>query len=39
MKYISTRVEAPTIVFTETIMKVLAHDGGLYLPEKFPQLS
>lgn len=39
MKYISTRGEAPTLDFTETIMTVLAHDGGLYLPEKFPQLS
>ncbi|EJF98990.1 threonine synthase [Bartonella vinsonii subsp. arupensis Pm136co] len=39
MKYISTRGEAPSLGFTETIMTGLAHDGGLYLPEKFPQLS
>ncbi|WP_336278970.1 threonine synthase [Bartonella sp. CB175] len=39
MKYISTRGEAPALGFTETIMAGLASDGGLYLPEKFPQLS
>ncbi|EJF81993.1 threonine synthase [Bartonella doshiae] len=39
MKYISTRGEAPALNFTETIMTGLACDGGLYLPEKFPQLS
>ncbi|WP_208433921.1 threonine synthase [Bartonella taylorii] len=39
MKYISTRGEAPALSFTETIMTGLASDGGLYLPEKFPQLS
>ncbi|GAA5103469.1 threonine synthase [Bartonella jaculi] len=39
MKYISTRGEAPALGFTETIMTGLANDGGLYLPEKFPQLS
>lgn len=39
MKYISTRGEAPALGFTETIMTGLASDGGLYLPEKFPQLS
>lgn len=39
MEYISTRGEAPALGFTETIMTGLASDGGLYLPEKFPQLS
>ncbi|WP_455478590.1 threonine synthase [Bartonella sp. B10] len=39
MKYISTRGEAPALGFTETIMAGLASDGGLYLPEKFPQFS
>lgn len=39
MKYISTRGEAPALSFTETIMTGLASDGGLYLPDKFPQLS
>ncbi|EJF85767.1 threonine synthase [Candidatus Bartonella washoeensis] len=39
MKYISTRGEAPILGFIETVMTGLASDGGLYLPEKFPQLS
>lgn len=39
MKYISTRGKAPTLNFTDTIMTGLASDGGLYLPEKFPQFS
>ncbi len=39
MKYISTKDEASVLGFTETIMAELASDGGLYLPEKFPQLS
>lgn len=39
MQYISTRGESPALSFTETIMTGLASDGGLYLPDKFPQLS
>ncbi|WP_208435148.1 threonine synthase [Bartonella phoceensis] len=39
MKYISTRGEAPVLGFIEVIMTGLARDGGLYLPEDFPQLS
>ncbi|UNF39224.1 threonine synthase [Bartonella krasnovii] len=39
MKYISTRGQSPALSFTETIMTGLASDGGLYLPDKFPQLS
>ncbi|WP_019220556.1 threonine synthase [Bartonella senegalensis] len=39
MRYISTRGEAPALGFIETIMTGLANDGGLYLPEQFPQLS
>lgn len=39
MKYISTRGEAPVLEFTETVMTGLARDGGLYLPETFPQFS
>ncbi|MGF7156835.1 threonine synthase [Bartonella heixiaziensis] len=39
MKYISTRGKAPVLGFTETVMNGLASDGGLYLPEEFPQLS
>lgn len=39
MKYISTRGEAPILGFADTVMTGLARDGGLYLPETFPQLS
>ncbi|EJF75286.1 threonine synthase [Bartonella alsatica] len=39
MKYISTRGKAPILGFIETVMTGLASDGGLYIPEKFPQLS
>jgi threonine synthase len=38
-KYISTRGEAPALSFTDTLMAGLASDGGLYLPETYPQLS
>ncbi|RCK99998.1 MAG: threonine synthase [Candidatus Tokpelaia sp. JSC189] len=39
MKYVSTRGEAPVLGFADTVMTGLARDGGLYLPEAFPQLS
>lgn len=39
MKYISTRGEAPPIQFTETLLAGLAPDGGLYLPQAYPQFS
>ena len=38
MRYISTRGEAPALNFTETALAGLATDGGLYLPESYPQL-
>ena len=38
MRYISTRGEAPALNFTETALAGLATDGGLYLPETYPQL-
>ncbi len=38
MRYISTRGEAPALNFTETALAGLASDGGLYLPETYPQL-
>ena len=37
MKYVSTRGEAPPKRFSEILLEGLASDGGLYLPEKFPQ--
>ena len=39
MKYISTRGEAPTLGFSEAMLAGLARDGGLYLPQSYPQLS
>jgi len=39
MKYTSTRGEAPVLGFADTVMTGLARDGGLYVPETFPQLS
>lgn len=39
MKYVSTRGEAPDLGFSETILTGLARDGGLYVPERWPQFS
>ncbi len=39
MRYISTRGEAPTLGFADTLLAGLARDGGLYLPETWPQFS
>jgi threonine synthase len=39
MKYISTRGNAPAKDFTEILLGGLAPDGGLYLPEQYPQVT
>ncbi|MCB5187901.1 threonine synthase [Methylobacillus caricis] len=39
MKYISTRGQSPALSFTEILLGGLAPDGGLYLPESYPQFS
>lgn len=39
MRYISTRGEAPVLGFSDALLAGLARDGGLYLPESWPQLS
>jgi len=39
MKYISTRGNAPAKNFTEILLGGLAPDGGLYLPEQYPQVT
>ncbi len=39
MKYISTRGIAPAIVSKKAIIKGIAEDGGLYVPESFPSLG
>jgi threonine synthase len=39
MKYVSTRGEAPVLGFSDALLSGLARDGGLYLPDQFPQFS
>ncbi|MEM6495875.1 MAG: threonine synthase [Pseudomonadota bacterium] len=39
MRYISTRGEAPVLGFEDVLLAGLARDGGLYVPETWPQLS
>ena len=39
MKYISTRAGAPNLDFEEVLLTGLARDGGLYVPENWPQFS
>ncbi len=39
MKYISTRGDAPILGFNDVLLAGLARDGGLYVPESWPQLS
>lgn len=39
MKYVSTRGEAPVLGFSDALLAGLARDGGLYLPESYPQFS
>lgn len=39
MKYVSTRGDAPTLDFCQVVTTGLATDGGLYVPESWPQVS
>lgn len=39
MRYISTRGQAPAVGFADAVLGGLAPDGGLYVPEAWPQLS
>ena len=39
MRYISTRGRAPVLDFEGVTLTGLANDGGLYLPESWPQFS
>ncbi|MDR2837007.1 MAG: threonine synthase, partial [Azonexus sp.] len=39
MKYISTRGNSPAKSFCDILLGGLAPDGGLYLPESYPQIS
>ena len=39
MRYVSTRGEAPPVGFLDAVLAGLAPDGGLYVPETWPQLT
>ena len=39
MRYVSTRGEAPSLGFSDALLAGLARDGGLYVPETWPQFS
>lgn len=39
IRYVSTRGLAPPRGFAEVLLEGLASDGGLYVPERFPQLD
>jgi len=39
MRYISTRGETASMGFEEVLLRGLAGDGGLYVPERWPALS
>src|SRR5438477_5555580 len=38
-RYVSTRGDAPVLGFCDVMLTGLARDGGLYVPETWPQLS
>jgi threonine synthase len=39
MRYLSTRGRSPALSFCDILLGGLAPDGGLYLPESYPQVS
>ena len=39
MKFISTRLSAPSLSFEEVVLQGLASDGGLYIPEFLPKFD
>ncbi len=39
MKFVSTRNKAPAVTFSQALGSSLAPDGGLYVPEVFPQFQ
>jgi threonine synthase len=39
MQFVSTRGEAPVLGFSDAVLSGLANDGGLYVPETWPQIS
>ena len=39
MQFVSTRGQAPVLGFSDAVLAGLASDGGLYVPQSWPQLS
>ncbi|MFN3673414.1 MAG: threonine synthase, partial [Bosea sp. (in: a-proteobacteria)] len=39
MLHVSTRGEAPALSFSDALLAGLARDGGLYVPQTYPQLG
>ncbi len=39
MRYVSTRGDAPVLGFEEVLLAGLAQDGGLYVPESWPEFA
>lgn len=39
MKFVSTRGDAPVLNFCDTMLAGLARDGGLYVPDAWPQIT
>ncbi|HEX9116810.1 MAG TPA: threonine synthase, partial [Anaerolineae bacterium] len=39
MRYVSTRGQAPHVGFVDAVLGGLAPDGGLYVPQTWPQIS
>ena len=39
MRYVSTRGTAPVLEFEDAVLAGLARDGGLYVPEEWPQFT
>lgn len=39
MKYVSTRGDAPELAFDDVLLAGLARDGGLYVPDVWPQFT
>lgn len=39
MQFVSTRGQAPVLGFSDAVLAGLASDGGLYVPQTWPQVS
>jgi threonine synthase len=39
MRFVSTRGSAPALSFSDAVLTGLARDGGLYVPQTWPQIS